>query len=59
VNVDLDKHQQRELTLRQAQRVISSLFGDANLLHITDLKNDPTKVLAFINYVSQFDDNGK
>ncbi|KAF2077293.1 hypothetical protein CYY_001418 [Polysphondylium violaceum] len=55
IDLNATKEQQRLKTLRQTKALMDSLFA-TGLLHTSDLKECPSKVVAFIDMVSQIDD---
>ncbi|KYQ92308.1 acyl-CoA oxidase [Tieghemostelium lacteum] len=55
-DLDASKEQQRLNTLKQLQSLLSEIFGK-DLIHISDIKDDPSKILALIDCLSQFDDS--
>ncbi|EGC35948.1 hypothetical protein DICPUDRAFT_97730 [Dictyostelium purpureum] len=55
-DVNLGKEEQRVQTLKQLLAIAQGIF-DKGLVQITDLREDPSKILAMMDIVSQFDDD--
>ncbi|KAK5580193.1 hypothetical protein RB653_000206 [Dictyostelium firmibasis] len=53
--LDITKEANRVLVLKQVLEITRGIF-EKGLIQITDLRDDPSKILAFIDIVSQFDD---